>query len=133
MRASRREHRAFEVEDFAKMTTTRVGSFSFGTFLLAILAVGLVLSQTSLSAKPAQDQGSKFDLEGKITDLSAGRLTVSTEDNIVFHVTYNDKTAIHRKDGTPGSSKDLAAGEKIKVEGVLTPAGVIEAETINLE
>ncbi|MGH9343871.1 MAG: hypothetical protein ACRD19_08940, partial [Terriglobia bacterium] len=82
---------------------------------------------------PAQDQNSQFNLEGKITDLIPGKLTVSTEDNIIFHVTYSDKTEIHRKDGTEGSAKDLSEGEQIKVNGMLTPAGVIEAQRIDLE
>lgn len=106
-------------------------------FLLGLFAFLAELpSQTGLSSEfpaPAQDQNSQFNLEGKINDLSSGKLTVSTEDNIIFHVTYNDKTEIHRKDGTAGSAKDLAQGEKIQVKGMLTPAGVIEAQRIDLE
>ncbi|MGH9352469.1 MAG: DUF5666 domain-containing protein [Terriglobia bacterium] len=90
-------------------------------------------ARASALLTPAQDQNSQFNLEGKITDLSPGKLTVSTEDNIIFHVTYGDKTEIHRKDGTAGSAKDLSEGEKIKVDGMLTPAGVIEAQRIDLE
>lgn len=106
-------------------------------FLLGLFAflAGLP-SQAALPSEfptPAQDQNSQFNLEGKINDLSSGKLTVSTEDNIVFHVTYDDKTEIHRKDGTAGSAKDLAQGEKIQVKGMLTPAGVIEAQRIDLE
>lgn len=97
-----------------------------GLLLLSVLSAG------GLSA-PAQDQNSQFNLEGTITELSAGKLTVSTEDNIIFHVTYSGKTEIHRKDGSAGSAKDLAEGEKIKVDGTLTPAGVIEAQRIDLE
>lgn len=110
--------------------------------LAAIFFLGLfaflaeIPSQTGLSSElpiPAQDQNSQFSLEGKINDLSPGKLTVSTEDNIVFHVTYSDKTEIRRKDGTAGSAKDLAQGEKIQVKGMLNPAGVIEAQRIDLE
>lgn len=104
--------------------------------VIAISFVGLfsfwIPSGWGFSA-PAQDQNSQFNLEGKITELSEGKLTVSTEDNIIFHVTYSDKTEIHRKDGSVGSAKDLAEGENIKVDGTLTPAGVIEAQRIDLE
>lgn len=102
------------------------------TVLMASLLLLSALGVRGLSA-PAQDQNSQFNLEGTITELSAGKLTVSTEDNIIFHVTYSDKTEIHRKDGSAGSAKDLAEGEKIKVNGMLTPAGVIEAQRIDLE
>lgn len=97
-----------------------------GLLLLSVLGV------RGISA-PAQDQNSQFSLEGTITEVSPGKLTVSTEGNIIFHVTYDDKTEIHRKDGSAGSAKDLAAGEKIKVDGMLTPAGLIEAQRIDLE
>jgi methyl coenzyme M reductase subunit C len=106
-------------------------------FLMAFLAVLIAVlclprgARTALAA--TQGQGSKFNLEGKITDLSPGKLTVSTEDNIIFHVTYDDRTVIRRKDATAGSSKDLASGEKIQVDGTLTPAGVIEADSISIE
>lgn len=107
----------------------------FGFLLIAFCATLFlgIAGRTLAIPAPAQDQGSQFDLEGKITDLSPGKLTVSTEDNIIFHVSYNQKTQIHRKDGTAGSSKDLASGERIKVEGQFSPAGVIEAQSIELE
>lgn len=106
---------------------------------LAALVVFFSLRPTPLvtaAAVPSefqQDQNTSFNLEGKINSLSAGKLTVSTQENIIFHVTYSDKTEIHRKDGSAGSAKDLAVGEEIKVAGELTPAGVIEARRIDLE
>lgn len=85
----------------------------------------------SQASQPAQ--GSSFTLEGKINDTKPGKLTVSTQDNIIFHVTYDDKTQIHAKDGSAGSAKDLTVGEQIKVQGELTPEGVIKAQRIDLE
>ncbi|MGH9343431.1 MAG: hypothetical protein ACRD19_06700, partial [Terriglobia bacterium] len=90
--------------------------------LAALSSLTIPCARSFAGPTPAQDQNSQFNLEGKITDLSPGKLTVSTEDNIIFHVTYGDKTEIHRKDGTTGSAKDLAEGETITVEGMLTPA-----------
>lgn len=103
---------------------------------LAVLIGALaVVAAPSGFGLPAQSQGqnSQFTLEGKITNLSAGKATVSTEDNIIFHVAYDEKTQIHRKDGSAGSAKDLAAGETIKVVGMLTPEGIIEAQQIDIE
>lgn len=74
-----------------------------------------------------------FSLEGKITEHSSGKLTVSTEENIVFHVTYSDKTLIKRADGNAGSAKDLRTGVKIKVDGDLAESGEIAAKTIDIE
>lgn len=90
---------------------------------------------TAAAAPPTLQQGqnTSFNLEGKINSLSAGKLTVSTQENIIFHVTYNDKTEIHRKDGSAGSAKDLTVGEEIKIAGELTPTGVIEAHRIDVE
>lgn len=105
---------------------------------LAALVVFLSVRPTPLfnAAAPSefqQGQDTSFNLEGKINSLSTGKLTVSTQENIIFHVTYSDKTEIHRKDGSAGSAKDLAVGEEIKIAGELTPAGVIEARRIDLE
>lgn len=92
-----------------------------------------VITSAAVPPEPQQGQNTSFTLEGKINSLSAGKLTVSTQDNIIFHVTYGDKTEIHRKDGSAGSDKDLAVGEEIKIAGELTPTGVIEAHRIDLE
>lgn len=106
---------------------------------LAVLVIFLyfrpapLITAAAVPAEPQQGQNSSFTLEGKINSLSEGKLTVSTQDNIIFHVTYSDKTEIHRKDGSAGSDKDLAVGEEIKIAGELTPAGVIEAHRIDLE
>ena len=78
----------------------------------------------------AQESG--FTLEGKVTQKSEGKLTVSTEGNIIFHVRYDEKTDIRLKDGAPGSDKDLKAGLKVKVEGDLSESGEILAHKIQV-
>lgn len=77
-------------------------------------------------------QSSNFTLEGKITHLAPGKLTINTEENIVFHVRYDDKTEIKHADGSPGSAKDLRVGLKVHVEGDLTESGEIVAAKIEL-
>lgn len=73
-----------------------------------------------------------FTVEGKITRHSPGKLTLSTEENIIFHVRYDDKTEIKRKDGSPGSAKDFRVGVKVMVDGELTEAGEIIAQRIEV-
>ena len=77
-------------------------------------------------------QESGFTLEGKVTEKSEGKLTVSTEENIVFHVRYDEKTDIRLKDSTRGSDKDLKAGLKVRVEGDLSESGEILAHKIQV-
>lgn len=107
--------------------------------MIAVCALAFSFSLAVSSAaspspqSPQQSQDTSFNLEGKINSLSPGKLTVSTQQNIIFHVTYDDKTEIHRKDGSVGSAKDLAVGDEIKIAGDLTPAGVIQAHRIDLE
>jgi hypothetical protein len=83
----------------------------------------------SAGLHPIQD--SNFTLEGKITQKSDGKLTVSTEENIVFHVRYDEKTEIRLKDGTLGSDKDLKTGLKVAVQGDFK-SGEILARTIEV-
>lgn len=99
-----------------------------GFVLATVLAVGV-----SLAARASSPQEMAFTLEGKITEHTSGKLTVSTEENIVFHVTYSDKTAIKRADGSAGSAKDFQTGVKIKVDGDLAESGEIAAKTIEIE
>jgi hypothetical protein len=82
------------------------------------------------SSGPGQDSG--FTLEGKVTQKSQGKLTVSTEENIVFHVSYNEKTDIRLKEGAQGSDKDLKTGVKVRVEGDLSESGEILARKIEV-
>ena len=74
-----------------------------------------------------------FTLEGKITEKSAGKLTVSSGENMIFHVLYNDKTEIKKKDGSPGSAQDLHIGLRISVAGDLAESGEITAKKIEIE
>ena len=88
-------------------------------------------SRTTVPAASPQDMN--FTLEGKITEKSAGKLTVSTTENIIFHVLYNDKTEIKKKDGSPGSAQDLHVGLRISVAGDLAESGEITAKKIAIE
>ena len=82
-------------------------------------------------AAPAQGD-MNFTLEGKITKHVGTKLTLSTEDNIIFHVIYNDKTTVARKDGSAGSAQDLQVGVRIHVDGDLTEAGEVVAQKITI-
>ena len=81
----------------------------------------------------ASPQDTNFTLEGKVTERAEGKLTVSTEENIIFHVAYGEKTEIKRKDGSAGTENDLQKGVKIRVEGELAESGEINAKKIELE
>jgi hypothetical protein len=78
-------------------------------------------------------QGSNFTVEGKINTLGQNKLTLRAEENIIFHVRYDDKTEFKRDDGSTASSKDLRVGLRIRVEGDLTESGEIVAQRIELQ
>jgi hypothetical protein len=78
-------------------------------------------------------QAMNFTVEGKINTLDHNKLTLNTEENIIFHVRYDDKTEFKRDDGSPASSKDLRVGLRIRVEGDLTESGEIVALRIELQ
>jgi len=100
--------------------------------LLACLAWSS--SPEARAAKTLQDnQAMNFTLEGKINSIDHNKLTVHTEENIIFHVSYNDKTEFKSDDGSAASSKDLRVGLKIHVDGDLTESGEIVAQKIVLE
>jgi hypothetical protein len=82
---------------------------------------------------PAAQDAMNFTLEGKITKHAGQKLTLSTEGNIIFHVVYNEKTSILRRDGSSGTSEDLHVGTRIHVDGDLTEAGEIVAQKITLQ
>ena len=86
---------------------------------------------TLVAASSPQD--TNFTLEGKVTERVDGKLTVSTEENIIFHVAYGERTEIKRKDGSAGTENDLQKGVKIRVEGELAESGEINAKKIELE
>ncbi len=96
-----------------------------GLFIIGIAPVPL--------ARAAQQSETNFGLEGKITKESPGKLTVNSQDNMLFHVTYDNQTKIMRKDGSAGSPADLKTGAQIRVDGTLNPQGVLEARRIALE
>ena len=81
-----------------------------------------------LRAAPEMD----FTLEGTVHTLDHNKLTVHTEDNIIFHVNYDDKTEFKDEDGKPAHDTDLKAGLRIRVEGDLAESGEIAAQRITL-
>ena len=78
-------------------------------------------------------QAMNFTLEGKINTLGQNKFTVRAEENIIFHVSYNDKTEFKSDDGNPATSKDLKVGLQVRVEGDLTESGEIVAQRIELQ
>lgn len=102
----------------------------------AILLIGLLpfagcTGQTDVQPLNA-GQESNFTVEGKVTQKSEGKLTVSSEENIVFHVRYDEKTDVRLKDGAQGSDKDLKTGLRVRVEGDLSESGEILAQRIQV-
>ncbi|PYV18467.1 MAG: hypothetical protein DMG21_04920 [Acidobacteria bacterium] len=99
--------------------------------LAGALAAGLILIHGGAVQGICQE--SNFTLEGKITEKSAGKLTVSTTDNIIFHVRYDDKTEIKRADASAGTAGDLKVGQTVGVAGELTESGEIVAKKIEIK
>lgn len=107
----------------------------FATCCLMLAAAFPVYAASPASATGAPfnaPQSSSFTLEGKITDLSPGKFTVNTEENILFHVVYNDQTEFKKPDGSAGSAKDLRKGLSVHVEGDLTESGEIVAQKVGI-
>ncbi|MGH9357392.1 MAG: DUF5666 domain-containing protein [Terriglobia bacterium] len=100
-------------------------------FITLCLLAGLI--GIAGPARGFQQGGSNFGLEGKITRASPGKLTVSSQDNMIFHITYDERTKISRKDGSAGSAADLTAGTQIRVDGSLNTKGILEARSIHIE
>lgn len=114
------------------MLTRRV---SLLVILLPILARGAAVLfpsslPTSLLARP---QAMNFDVEGKINRLERDKFTLSTEENMIFHVRYDDKTEFKRPDGNPGSAKDLRVGLSVRVVGDLSESGELLAHRIEIQ
>ena len=78
-------------------------------------------------------QAMNFTVEGKINTLGQNKLTLNTEENMLFHVSWGDKTEFKNDDGSAATSRDLRVGLRIKVEGDLTESGEIVAQKIELE
>ena len=96
-----------------------------------ILAAAVIF--VNVEAVQGMPQESNFTLEGKITEKSAGKLTLSTTDNIIFHVRFDDKTEIKRADGSAGAGADLKVGQTVSVVGELAETGEIIAKKIEIE
>ncbi len=102
-------------------------------FLLLVLHLPAPPLASPRLAAAFATQEMNFTLEGKITANTGDRLTVSTEENIIFHVRYGDKTEIKKKDGSPGTTKDLRVGLRIGVAGDLAESGEIIAKKIEIQ
>jgi hypothetical protein len=113
------------------MNTLRMIAFTGLLFCVSPHVGNSFAALPSATSSPADDMN--FTLEGKITDKSPGKLTVSSGENIIFHVVYNEKTAIKKKDGNPGTPDDLRTGVTIAVAGDLAESGEISAKTIDIE
>jgi len=108
---------------------------SFGVSLAMFLATcaGSSVAVARVGNAWQANQAMNFTVEGRINTLDHNKLTVHTEENIIFHVSYDDKTEFKSDDGSPASSKDLRVGLMIKVDGDLTESGEIVAQKILLE
>lgn len=101
--------------------------------LASAALLGAPAAPLAARAPLAPVQEANFTLDGKISDLAPGKLTISTEENIIFHVRYTDQTRITRADGSPGSPKDFRIGVRVHVAGDLTESGEIDAAAIQLQ
>lgn len=77
-------------------------------------------------------QAMNFTVEGKINTLGENKFTLRTEENMIFHVRYDERTEFKSEDGSPATNKDLRVGREVKVEGDLTESGEIAALRIEL-
>ncbi len=109
------------------------GGLVGGLFLASLAWSGLNLNGLAAAAPRPLPQAENFTLEGKITRLAEGKITVNTEENIIFHVVYTDKTQFKRPDGGTASSKDLRVGQHIKVVGDLDESGEVQAARIEIQ
>jgi hypothetical protein len=108
-------------------------AFLAGSLLLVLPFSTVTFSHLQAGAPTPSAQEMNFTLEGKITEKTANKLTVNSSDNIIFHVSYDDKTEIKKKDGSPGTAQDLHIGLRVSVAGDLTETGEIKAKKIEIE
>jgi hypothetical protein len=110
----------------------RIASLS----IAAVIFLPIGASSARADVQPAitlrSGQAMNFTVEGKINTLDHNKLTVHTEENIIFHVNYDDKTEFKDEDGKPAHSTDLKVGLRIRVEGDLAESGEIAAQRITL-
>src|SRR5215831_8362939 len=100
--------------------------------ILICLTRSAVFLSVAATLVLAASQNSPFDLNGIIHDASKGKFTVDSGQGIFFHVVYDDKTAIIRADGTPGSAQDLNVGATVHVLGDLSETGEVKAARIEI-
>jgi len=108
----------------------RVVSLSIGMVMFSLIGASGSYLQPAIILRAGQAMN--FTLEGKVNTLDHNKLTVHTEENIIFHVTYDDKTEFKDEDGKPAHSTDLKLGLTIRVEGDLAESGEIAAARITL-
>jgi hypothetical protein len=104
----------------------------FSVWLAGIFAFLPTMPYAKFRAANYHSEEINFSLEGKITRREAGKLTVNTAENILFHVRYDEKTEIRASDGSPASALDLRVGVRIAVEGTLEESGEISARRIEI-
>jgi hypothetical protein len=101
--------------------------------LIALAAPALRAVPGQQQPPPPQSENMPFTVAGKIVKAEAGKITLGTEENIVFYVRYDEKTQITRADGSAGKESDLRAGVHISVKGELNENGDVIAKTIRIE
>lgn len=107
-----------------------------GSLLTSGLALSSFVGATHAEQRArfaSQEDASGFTLEGKISKVETGKFTVSTEENIIFHVRYDDKTEIKHPDGSAATSKEFRIGAHVKAEGEFTDSGEIAAKKIEIQ
>jgi hypothetical protein len=90
------------------------------------------ISEARVAQTLRASQANPFTVEGTVNTLGQNKLTLRAEENIIFHVRYDDKTEFKSDDGSSASSRDLRVGLRIRVEGDLTESGEIVAQRIEL-
>ena len=101
---------------------------------LFTIAVSIPLAAPLLRGSgPAAQESMNFSVEGKITKHTENKLTLNSEGNMIFHVVYNEKSKVTRKDGSEGTPKDLLVGTRIHVDGDLAESGEITAVKITIQ
>ena len=66
-------------------------------YLSFVLCLACCSGSSSFQAQAAhtvQDQPMSFNVEGTINTLGQNKLTLRAEENVIFHVSYDDKTEI---------------------------------------
>jgi len=104
----------------------------FGAWPLAVWDTHAEAIRPNGVLRSVQESESNFTLEGKVTEKSEGKLTVSTEENILFHVRYDERTDIRLKDGAQGSGQDLNIGLTITAQGEFNKSGEVVAHKIQV-